>query len=59
MVSDEQDEHRDIDAGPEGAADSGGEQLAWILHERVIQQPACQEASQRRRAIGARRLVKS
>ena len=44
MLPDEQDEHAEIEAGPEGAGDPGGEQLAWILHEPGIEQPACQTA---------------
>ena len=43
-MPDEQDEQPEIEAGPEGAADCGGEQLASILHERGIEQPACQTA---------------
>ena len=60
VTPDEQDEHPEIEAGPEGTGDSRSEQLARILHELGIEQPACQTAeAQLRQAFSARRLVKS
>jgi hypothetical protein len=47
VLADQHDEHAEIEAGAEGAGDSGGEQLAGILHEPGLEQPACQTVEPR------------